>query len=407
MGNAPLAEHLDTERGVAVRILLRSPILDADTDPDGFRLVGRHASWLVDYFEQTCGWTLTVDPAAGFARLAKRPAAQPDLSRPLRQVRGPRTPFDRRRYTLLCLACAELIRHPVTTVGLLADAVRADSGLDTTRRAERKAFVDALQVLVEWGALRTSAGEIDAFAETETANALLTAETARLHRLLVSSVAPSALPPTDDLEKRIEGLLLEPRYETADSDAEVSSHDTRLRAVRHRLGRRLVDDPIVYTEDLPADERDYLANPSGRRWIRDRAAMAGFIIEERSEGILAVDPDEIATDSHFPAPIGNVHQFADHFVTNEVGARGLRSSSLDEVVREVRETLSRFPQWARRYREPGGAELLAADAIKLLVSFGLVRWEPGGRVLALPAIARYRVGDPVVTGATSSPGDNR
>ena len=42
---------------------------------------------------------------------------------------------------------AELVRTPVTTVGLLARAVTADAGLDTSRRTERSAFVDALLVL--------------------------------------------------------------------------------------------------------------------------------------------------------------------------------------------------------------------------------------------------------------------
>lgn len=106
--------------------------------------MARHASWLVDYFEKTCGWSLTVDAASGFARLAKR-AVDVDVSRPLRRTRGGSAPFDRRRYQLLCLVCSELVRHPATTVGLLAAAVAADAALDTSRQSERAAFVDACE----------------------------------------------------------------------------------------------------------------------------------------------------------------------------------------------------------------------------------------------------------------------
>lgn len=122
MPSATLDEHIAGERAVAVRLLLGHPLIDAEDDRDEFRMVVRHADWLIAYFEQTCGWPLTVDPAAGFARLAKRAVAI-DATRPLRRVRGERVPFDRRRYELLCHICAELVRHPITTVGMLATAV--------------------------------------------------------------------------------------------------------------------------------------------------------------------------------------------------------------------------------------------------------------------------------------------
>jgi uncharacterized protein (TIGR02678 family) len=82
-----LDDHLASERSVAARSLLANPLLDADDDPDAFRSVVRHALWLTEFFEQTCGWVLTVDAASGFARLAKR-AVEVDVTRPLRRTRG-------------------------------------------------------------------------------------------------------------------------------------------------------------------------------------------------------------------------------------------------------------------------------------------------------------------------------
>jgi uncharacterized protein (TIGR02678 family) len=406
--SATLDEHIAGERAVAVRLLLGHPLIDAEDDRDEFRMVVRHADWLIAYFEQTCGWPLTVDPAAGFARLAKRAVAI-DATRPLRRVRGERVPFDRRRYELLCHICAELVRHPITTVGMLATAVTADARLDTSRYGERSAFVDALRVLAGWGAVRVTAGEVDAFVDSAQANALLTADTARLHRLIVSANAPSSLPADVGVDAAIEALTAEPRYGEAAADIE-SGEDTRFagggearnRWARHRLGRRVLDDPVVYLDDLTQIERDYAASISGRRWLRGRVAAAGLELEERAEGFLAIDPDAIASDARFPTPQGNAYQLAlllaDRLVPAQLdGTRLLGHLDAAELRAEVHAVLARFPHWARGRREGDGPEQLAGEAVDLLVMFGLARREPDSAVSALPALARYRIADPVVS----------
>ncbi|MGI8685189.1 MAG: TIGR02678 family protein [Acidimicrobiales bacterium] len=406
MAESLLAEHLATERSHAIRTLLAEPLLDTDADPDAFRLVVRHAVWLTEWFERACGWALTVDLGAGYARLAKR-AAEVDITRPLRRSRGAAGPFDRRRYQLLCLVCAELVRHPVTTVGLLAGAVTAEAGLDTSRHGERAALVDALRALMAWGALRATAGDVDAFVGNERGNAILTADTGRLHRLLVSAVAPSALSDeigTDDATAR---LLAEPRYGEGPDHAAAAGDEARNRWARHTLARRLLDHPVVHTDELDPVETDYLASTGGRKWLRDRVAEAGFELEERAEGLLAVDPDSVATDRHFPAPMGNAHQLAlllaDRLVTADaIGRRRLGRLSARELAAEVDAVFARFPSWARGQRDEGGPERLAREAVELLASFGLVRCEPDGAVVARPALARYRVGDPVVSAAVPS-----
>lgn len=398
MADTALAQDLADERSRAVRMLLGSPLLDVHGDPDAFRLVVRHQGWLTDWFETACGWRLVVDVAAGFARLAKR-AADVGADRPLRRTRGAAQPFDRRRYQLLCLACAELVRHPVTTVGLLAGAVAAGGGLDTKKHAERGAFVDALRALVGWGALRVTAGEVDAFIDHDGGNAILTADTARLHRLVVSATAPSNLDEQLLTADAVTALLAEPRYGEAARDPAAAEEDQRLRWVRHTLARRVLDHPVVYLDDLGDAERDYLANPAGRRWLRDRVAEAGFELEERVEGLLAVDAEAIATDGLFPAPHGNAHQLALLLVDRLSPARASGSAMLTstELRREVAAVLERFPGWARSHRDGDGPDRLAEEAVELLVGFGLVRREPDGTVVAHPALARYRVGEPRVT----------
>lgn len=398
MAEVALAEHLADERSRAVRELLAVPMIDVDSDPDAFRLVARHQGWLADWFETACGWALTVDVAAGFARLSKR-AAEVDSTRPLRRTRGTGQPFDRRRYQLLCLVCAELVKHPVTTVGLLARAVGPDAALDTSRHGERAAFVDALRALSAWGVLRATGGDVDSFLDSDQGNAMLTADTARLHRMISTATAPSTLPDGIDVDAATDALLAEPRYGDAPDDPTSADASQRMRWVRHTLARRILDNPVTYVDDLSPVERDYLANPAGRKWLRERVAEAGLALEERAEGLLAVDPDGIATDRQFPAPMGNAHQLALLLLDRLAQPPGALGSA--ELRSEVRSVLGRFPGWARSNREGDGPERLADEAVDLLVGFGLARREPGGTVSARPALARYRCGDPMVASTPS------
>jgi uncharacterized protein (TIGR02678 family) len=375
-------------------------LLDGVADPDGFRVVVRHGPWLAEWFDNACGWALAVDPAAGFARLAKR-SATIDLTRPLRRSRATAAPFDRRRYELLCLVCAELVRHPVTTIGLLAASVAAEADLDTSRQGERTAFVDALRVLMAWGALRATAGDVDAFVASQAGNAILTADTSRLHNLLAAATGPSTLADDIDIDGATAALLVEPRYGDAATDPDGADEEQRLRWIRHTVGRRVLDDPVAYFDDMSQAERDYLANPSGRRWLRERVAECGLELEERAEGLLAVDPDGVATDLQFPGPHGNAHQLAlllvDLLTTVCDGQRVVGRLSASELAREVHTILDRFPGWARTHRDGDGPERLTAQAVDLLVGFGLARRGVDDSVVARPALARYRVGAPTVT----------
>jgi uncharacterized protein (TIGR02678 family) len=163
--------------------------------------------------------------------------------------------------------------------------------------------------------------------------------------------------------------------------------------LRHSIFRRLVDDPVVYLDDLSADERSYLASPTGRQLLRRAAEQGGFLLEERAEGIMFVDPDGLATDSRFPDDSSNAKVAAllllDSMDTTAVTSEQLRV--------QAEALLTRFPRWAKGYRGEDGAGQLVSDALEVLVGFGLVRVE-GGLVHPLPAAARYEVGTTRTTG---------
>lgn len=114
----------------------------------------------------------------------------------------------------------------------------------------------------------------------------------------------------------------------------------------------------------------------------------------------------------FPGPHGNAHQLAlllvDRLVgTDAGGRRTVGALSPAELRRAVLDVLARFPGWARAHRDGDGPDRLAADAVDVLVAFGLARREADGSVTGRPAIARYRVGEPRTTQLTLTEEDHR
>ena len=90
-------QHQREELRSAVRALLMTPLMTPAHDD--FPAVRRQADALRDWFARETGWPLHIEQEG--ARLYKRPA---DLSASMRGLPG----YDRRRYVLLCLACAVL-----------------------------------------------------------------------------------------------------------------------------------------------------------------------------------------------------------------------------------------------------------------------------------------------------------
>ena len=392
-----LATDHGTERSFAVRTLLAAPLLLAEADPDGFATVARHRAWLTGWFDETCGWALSVDVPGRSARLTKR-SPHPDPTRPARRTRGAKLPFDRRRYELLARLCGELVTHQVTTVGILATALAGEAAgaFDSSLQRERAAFVDALRLLATWGVVRFEGGELDGYVDDRAGNALVLADGARLHRLLAPPTALSRIP-VGDAGEAADQLAAEPRYGAApdeDDDLDRPGDERRRRRARHSLARRLLDDPAVHLDELDDDERAYLASSSGRRWLRDRLADAGFVLEERAEGLLAVDPEAIATDERFPAPAGTVRQVAlllvDELVSGPEAARIPSERTMGELTAAVGRLLGRHPTWAREYQGDDGAARLAAGAVDVLAAFRLVV-AGDGVVRPRPALARYAV----------------
>jgi uncharacterized protein (TIGR02678 family) len=380
---ATLAAVEDDERRQAVRALLRQPLMTARGDPDGFAMVLRHRGWLRAWFAEQAGWTLAVDRAAGFARLLKVPPRRRG-TRPAGAAGRPA--FDRRRYTLLCLTLAALDDSPMqTTLVRLAELVQElsaeEDGLrtfDGTVHGERRALVDVLRWLVELGVLHPRDGDAEKYVRGRQGDALYDVNDRLLGQLLATPVPPT-------LAGDPARMMQEPYAATEEG--------TRRRA-RHQVFRTLLDEPVLYYEDLGAAEYGWLDHSRGfvYQQLEDHA---GLVVERRREGLAPVDPEGRLTDERFPDG-GSTVKHAALLLAEQLTARHREDAGrawtdgeLARVVAALMEDLGQRCGWSKQYLgAEGGAARLAADAMTLLEGFDLVRRAPVGWT-PRPALARF------------------
>jgi uncharacterized protein (TIGR02678 family) len=387
------------EARTARRALLMAPLMDAAHED--FAAVRRHADLLREWFARETGWVLHVERDG--ARLYKRPA---DLGDDTRGLPG----YDRRRYVLLCLACAVLERaDPQITLRLLgerllalaADPALASLGFTFTLGAhhERRELVAVCRTLLARGVLQHVAGDEDAFVQAAGvaahADALYDVHRRALAGMLAAVRGPSTWAPADapaSLEERLRSLVDE---HVADSD------EGRRTAMRHHIARRLLDDPVVYLDRLPPDVRQYFVNQRGAMAAR-LCEATGLVAEQRAEGLALVDESGLLTDLAMPSEGTDAHVTllaADYLAARQRLDRAnggasapalVREQDIAEFLREARERYGRY--WRKSAREAGAERELAAVAVERLERLQLVE-RRAEFVHALPAIARFALGD--------------
>jgi uncharacterized protein (TIGR02678 family) len=287
-----LTEERATQRRKAMRALLSRPLLTMARDEESLRLVRTHARDLREWLFAETGWRLSVD--AESARLFKTAPTLTDDTYPARDGGG-KPAFGRRRYVLLCLALAVLDRADAQiTLGRLAEGILigagepelAATGVEFTlsTRDERADLVAAIRLLLSWGILDRVAGDEEAYLSNRD-DVLYDVRRRVLALLLTNDRGPSTVPAADG-DDRLRELTYEPAPTT---------DDLRTRALRQRLTRRLLEEPVVYYAELPDEERAYLV--SQRHAIARRIEDAtGLVAEMRAEGIAMVDPQDELTD---------------------------------------------------------------------------------------------------------------
>jgi uncharacterized protein (TIGR02678 family) len=388
---ATLELHRAEDRRAALRALLMRPLLTAADA--GFAAVRRHADQLRPWLLRELGWVLQVDRDS--ARLFKRPA---DLTDGSRGAPG----FDRRKYVLLCLACAGLERaeSQITLRGLGDELIRLAGspelgatgyrfGLEHAH--ERRELVQVCRFLIAWGVLTRVAGDEEAFVARATdrgSDALYDVHRRVLASLLACSRGPSTFAPgTEPLEapERLAALVEEYVPQT---------QDARRSALRHGLARRLLDDPVVYFDELEPEARDYLANQRGPLAAR-LCEASDLRAEQRAEGVALVDAEGELSDAQLPAEgtLAHATLLVAEYLVEAVrgGVSFVPEIEVAAYLRKAADTYGRY--WRKAEREPGAEVALAREALCQLDKLKLIHVRQGA-VCARPALARYSLGEP-------------
>jgi uncharacterized protein (TIGR02678 family) len=372
----------------AARALLRRPLLRASDET--FALVRRHISELREWFDRNTGWRLHLDSEV--ARLVKQAATTEDSTHPALDAKSKQR-FGRRRYVLTCLSLAALERADAQiTLGRLAEQVvlaaadpeLAAAGVVFTLegREERADLVAVVRLLLDLGVLRRVAGDEQAFVK-DTGDALYDVKRRVLAVLLAAPRGPSTV---DDqaFTDRIAALTYE---------MPPTTDDLRNQRLRHRLTRRLLDDPVLYYDELDDDERAYLGGQ--RSAITSRIhELTGLVAEVRAEGIAMVDPSDDLTDVRMPESGTEGH--ATLLLAEYLAQHPDRALPLKELHEHVRRRAAEHRSyWRRNANDPGAEVELTASALDRLEALHLVQ-RASGHVTALPALPRYALTAPTI-----------
>jgi uncharacterized protein (TIGR02678 family) len=376
------------ERQRALCTLLQHPLLTADGPlATEFGLVRRHATWLREWLAHYPGWGLTLHSEV--ARLRKTPADAGVGNRPARDPKN-ESAFSRRRYVLLCLLLAVLEQEDrQTALGQLADKLTttcaadpaiAEAGIifDLGSIDQRRDLVHVVRLLLDFGVLRRRHGDEEQFLAGK-GDVLYNISRPILAAMLCVKRGPSTVDETL-LEDRIAAITEEPQPETSDG---------RTRRLRSRLMRRLLDDPVVYYDELEPAEYEYLNSQRGRLLYQVEQAT-GMVPEVRREGIAMLDVRGDATDLGLPeeGTDGHLTLLVAQFLADElrenraiVGRAALREhvAALIEVHKG---------HWRKDVGMPGAADVLTEQVTERLESLALIRRAAGG-IRPLPAIARF------------------
>jgi uncharacterized protein (TIGR02678 family) len=392
----------------AARTLLAHPLVTTSyPNPETLPRVRRWETTLRNEFERLTRWRLEMAPTC--ARLVQR-RVEPSPRRPAMVTaaggeRLPR-PFGRLDYVLLCLVLAALHGEGgQTTIRRLVEGVmRVRAGdesipVDFGRVEYRRAFVHAVGYLERLGVLRTAPdGETVAFIDDEEADALYTIDHDAARRML--GATPAWIDPQRGLEQ-----FGEERYPPGAGDA----------PLRHRLARRMLDEPAVYHDELPADEHDHLAERRARL-IGDLERLTGCEVEVRAEGLALIDSagQPRLNDQPFPGTgvVNNVALLLADALVAEPAGQGQVAGRLPVGRRVPPQAVA--AAWAGIVAEhrdrftvayQADPDALLAAALALLERLGLTVQpgpeEPPGTVVLRPLAARFR------PGASPTPGRRR
>jgi uncharacterized protein (TIGR02678 family) len=199
-----------------------------------------------------------------------------------------------------------------------------------------------------------------------------------------STFAPGTAP--DDIANRLHALV---------DEFVADGPEARRTALRHALARRLLDDPVVYFDELDSESREYFANQRGPLCAR-LAEASGLTPEQRAEGAALIDAEGELSDAQLPAEgtLSHATLLVAEYLAKALSGAEQRSIAETEVAVFLRRAADEYGRyWRKAAREPGAESSLAREVLEQLRQLRLILWEEGA-VRARPALARFALGEP-------------
>ncbi|UED83195.1 TIGR02678 family protein [Streptomyces profundus] len=367
------------ERGAVIRALLAQPLLHRrGRHTRTLDLARRHQTGLRAWFDHHLGWRLHVERDR--LRLFKVPETSDRL--------GTEAPTAR-QCVLYCLLLTVLEDCGQQTVlSELAERITALSSaharlrrFEATVHRERTDLVAMVRLLYRQGVLATPNGETS---------------TTREHEKEYVAGDGDAL---YDVDHRTAALLLAAPIPPAEVEGPqalfdaMTPDDTGFPAVsvRHALMRRLVDEPTVYWDDLPGNQREYFHEHADELLSAVRLGL-DVRVEVRAEGAAVID--EELTDLEFPK--SSAASFAALILADKLCAETERAvprrtfvsrARIRELSDEIAPELLKLI--ANIKGQPIDGARVQEAALPILLQLGLAEHVPGG-IRVRPALARYR-----------------
>ena len=379
------------ERRQALRALLMHPLLPAGgPHAETYRLVRRHQEYLQSWFAHWPGWTLRVQP--GLIRLEKTTSSDDDATRGAVDPTN-RIPFSRRRYALFCLTlsvlCSEdrqttlrqVAERLVTSIRLDTRLAATGFELDLTSLPHRRDLVGVMRLLAEFQILVRLDGDDTQYLRGD-GDCLYRVDHALSAATLCIARGPSMIDETE----------LQDRIESMNAAARPAADEPRSRELQYRLIRRLLDDAVMYQDDLNEHEIDYFRHQRSRL-LQELESATGLLPEVRREGVALLDTDGDLSDFRLPEQGTRGHAV---LLTAEwLASLSTQDSSASVTMRNLTEFVQRLAEehqthWRRGVAEAAGVEQLTAEIIRIMESLRLILIR-GNRIVPLPAIARYRL----------------
>jgi uncharacterized protein (TIGR02678 family) len=175
-----------------------------------------------------------------------------------------------------------------------------------------------------------------------------------------------------------------------------ATEEARRLWIRSRLVRKLLDDPVLYYNDLNDEERIYLEKHRGPL-LREICDATGLIAEVRREGIALVDDAGDLTDLKLPDQDTESHLslLLVQWLTECFRNRRGETISISEVEERVRDLIRvHGSEWHKDASNAGMGIRLTEDALLRLRALRLIQLSPDG-VVPLPASGRYAAAEEI------------